>query len=234
MPARLPRHVPLMRRDRRLDRTVTVSDEDRPLPGLRHPVTLSLEDARPSVVALRLKDLRVQRPQFQHGRDLLKRDPRRPERHHPPERLHDEQRPGVLALRGVLSARVLAGGHLHQAGDDVLHVTAPATLPGHAPRLARRGGDETVAGIARGIESGDVGLDARMPRSFRRGARCLIPLNADLGMTERAESLRPAARTCEEVDDPHASSSIAFAMANRMASIPRWTNRRSAALVGLP
>jgi hypothetical protein len=184
---RLARDVALVRRRRRVRRAGRGGQQDRPLAGLRHAVALGLEDARPRA-SPSPRGAGEQRPQLQHGRDLLERDPLRLQRERPAQRLDDEHRPGVFALRGVHGARVVARGELAgAAGDDVLDVAPTAALAGHRPRLARGRGDQPVdRREAHRVQRGDVGLHALVTGGARHDGRrrSCAPLTWEHGLVD--------------------------------------------------
>jgi hypothetical protein len=89
-------------------------------------------------------------------------------------------------------------------------IVEAAAVPSPRPRLARRGGDQSGGPVGErgGGVGGDVGLHGEMPGGARGATGSGVPLQADVGQSEEAQALSPAARAPEQFGDHEATPSL--------------------------
>jgi hypothetical protein len=149
------------------------------------------------------ENLCEQRPHLKDRWHLLKRDPLRPDRERPPQRLNDKDASAVLALLSELGAPVSTRGEFERAAHAQLLVTPATTLPRHRPRLARRRSDQARHRRERErIPLGYVATDRRETSSVARVARVAVPLDAERVDAEVTRRDIPATRlrACEQIE----------------------------------
>jgi hypothetical protein len=134
------------------------------------------------VVAVRGEQPGEDRPQLQHGGDLLQRDPPRLQREREPQRLDRQQRPGVLAFLQADGTGVVAGGELVRARDHQRLVLPAQALPSGGICLARRGADHAPhrPEPAR-VELRYIGVQAFVSGGARGFARIRVGLDSESG-----------------------------------------------------
>lgn len=133
------------------------------------------------------EQLRDTRPQLEHGRDLLERDPPRLQRECESQRLDGQQRAWITALLQPLRPAVMTRGQLVRARGDYGPVSATQAPTRGRIRLAWRGTDQPPRRreVIR-LQSRDVGLKALVARGTRGLTRPAVALD-----TERAQAEPP-------------------------------------------
>jgi hypothetical protein len=189
-----------MRRLGEPHRAIERSDQERPAPGLRHPILLRAEHPDRSLITVDGEQAGEQGPQLEDGRDLLHRHPARPQRERPPQRLDRQQRTLIQTGRAVLGAGVVASGELVCASDHPRLVDPPEALAGRGVSLAWRRGDQPPHRTKRSrVEVGDVALDPLVPRRPRGLAGELVVVDPDCSVAELPQALIQAASPGEQV-----------------------------------